>query len=281
MRGKKIVIQRLSAAACRQMRGRIVSPLLLLVCLSTACSALFLKSPQATQLAPTATAQQVPVFVDHPRPVYRVDLSVFENAGCRSNSSGTLLCEVDSPLVALGCTEGIKQPSDLLGALDPPYPIAVCRFMDGKLDTLNTEGRYIYWLPYGPGLIFVRYIIFRDGQFTVIENKDEFQGIYVPVGTADEALSYALALTNLSAYYDLRTKVGPGYQYNDGVDKVEDTYVEPAGNGFVVHLFEHDVYNNCPPFTEAVDVEVTNQGIVQEIKRVPIYWDSLEKCLER
>lgn len=95
----------------------------ILLALAVGCS-----SSTATQTFLTATTiptptPALPSFVNHPRPEVSLSFKAFENAGCPLDRSG--VCATDSPLYALGCDE-IEEPSDLLGALEPAYPIVLC-----------------------------------------------------------------------------------------------------------------------------------------------------------
>ena len=52
----------------------------------------------------------------------------------------------------------------------------------------------------------VRYIVYQEGQFRLVSTFDEFRALYAPIESADEALSYALATTGLSARYNLKVE---------------------------------------------------------------------------
>jgi hypothetical protein len=184
-------------------------------------------------------------------------------------------------LADLGCNE-IKKPSNLLGALDPSYPIVLCLVIPdlnteepGAENTLMlAEGKYFFNIG---GIVpaYVRYVIFRDNQFELIETEDEFRRVFAPIAAPDEALSYALAVRDLLAFYNLESD--PKYQYF--IDEIEDTYVEETAGGYLVHLFFYEVFGCGPHLTYAVDVEVTTQGNVKEISREAIYKDPSEDDL--
>lgn len=222
-----------------------------------------------------------PRFVNHSQPEFDVDFRVFENVGCSPDQYGFRRCEKDSPLADLGCNE-IKKPSNLLGALDPSYPIVLCLVIPdlnteepGAENTLMlAEGKYFFNIG---GIVpaYVRYVIFRDNQFELIETEDEFRRVFAPIAAPDEALSYALAVRDLLAFYNLESD--PKYQYF--IDEIEDTYVEETAGGYLVHLFFYEVFGCGPHLTYAVDVEVTTQGNVKEISREAIYKDPSEDDL--
>jgi hypothetical protein len=216
--------------------------------------------------------------VNHSQPELTVDFSVFENVGCPPDQYGFRRCETDSPLADLGCDE-IRKPSNLLGALDPSYPIALCLVIPyqnaegpGVENALMlAEGKYFFNTG---GIVptYVRYVVFRDNQFELIETEDEFRSVLAPIAAPEEALSYALAVRGLSAFYNL--ELDPKYQYF--VDEIEDTYVEETAGGYLVHLFFYEVFGCGSHLTYTVDVEVTTQGDVNEISREAIYKDPSE-----
>jgi hypothetical protein len=139
-----------------------------------------------------------------------------------------------------------------------------------------TEGRPIvnpgdesFFVVGGERQALVRYVILRDGQFELIEAEEEFRSIFAPVGSPNEALSYALAVRNLSAYYDL----APESRLEYFVEEIQDTHVEPTEDGYIVHLFDYDLFGCGPHLTYAVEVWVSTQGDVAEIRREQIFHD--------
>jgi hypothetical protein len=216
--------------------------------------------------------------VNHSQPELNVDFSIFENIGCPPDQYGFRRCETDSPLAGLGCHQ-IRKPSNLLGALDPVYPIALCLVIPylnaeapgAENARMLAEGEYFFNIG---GIVpqYVRYVIFRDNQFELVKTEDGFRSVFAPIETPEEALGYTLAVRDLSAYYNLEPD--PKYQYF--VDEIEDTYVEETAGGYLVHLFFYEVFGCGPHLTYDVDVEVTTQGYVKEISREAIYKDPSE-----
>jgi hypothetical protein len=172
-----------------------------------------------------------PQFVNHPRPEVNVDFAVFEDVGCppRDGEYGQYSnrrCEADSPMVALGCDEIRRDNS--LGGLEPAYPIAECVLSpyyaeepSAEIGQIIAEGQYLF--SRGASMPqFIRYVIFRDDQFELVETRAEFRSVFTPITTPEEAYSYALVLTNeLSVRYNL--EYDPKYEYF--VDEIEDTHV--------------------------------------------------------
>jgi hypothetical protein len=64
-------------------------------------------------------------FVEHPQPAFTVDITPFGRAGCDLDpATGIISCLADSPISQMGCQ--YLRSSDLLGGLDPGYPIVGC-----------------------------------------------------------------------------------------------------------------------------------------------------------
>jgi hypothetical protein len=166
--------------------------------------------------------QSKPKFINHSQPNLPVPLAF--DVGCPKDDYGSRPCISNNSLAALGCDE-MQAPSSLIGGLHPSYPIAVCQVRPRPDQTKETQaeiekGLYFY---YTGGLFgsYIRYIIVQDDAFRLIKSEDEFRDIYAPIETSEEALSYVLAVKNLSAYYGLAYT--PGYKYE--IDTIEDTYV--------------------------------------------------------
>ncbi|MCC6500399.1 MAG: hypothetical protein IT313_09060 [Anaerolineales bacterium] len=197
-----------------------------------------------------------PKFINHPAPDLAVSFEPFNDTGA---------------LAALGCDE-IYPPSNLLGGLEPPYPIATCAIHPGEgtaeLQAEIESGQFIY---YTGGLLgnFVRYVVHKDGEFVLLKTEDDFRKMFAPVESPDEALSYALAVRNLAAYYGIQYI--QGYKYE--VDTIEDTFVSSEADGYLVHLFYDQVFGCGPHWTSTVDAHVSVEGNVDEVGGEAIFRD--------
>ena len=193
--------------------------------------------------------QSKPEFINHPAPNLALSMDVFFD---------------DALLRDFGCQD-IQAPSRLIGGLDPAYPIAICAIqpMPGETnEELAAEiesGQFFY---YSGGLFgsYVRYIIYQNGEFVLIKAEEDFRKVFAPIESPDEALSYVLAVKNLSAAYGLQ--YDPAYAYE--VDTIEDTYVTSDADGYLVHLFHDQAFGCGPHWTSEVDVHVSVEGIIQE-----------------
>ena len=233
----------------------------------------------------TLSGCQGPQFVNHPRSKISVDFTVFEDVGCPPRDGeysqySNRRCEADSPMVEIGCDEIRRDNS--LGWLDPAYPIAECIVSPyyaedpmAEIGRILDEGRYLF--SQGASMPqFVRYVIFRDDQFELIETRAEFKRVFTPITTPEEALKYTLVLTKeLSVRYNL--EYDPKYEYF--VDEIEDTHVEEIAGGYLVHLFSYNMLGCGPHYTSAVDLEVTTQGEIKKVNSEAIFKDPAEDDL--
>jgi hypothetical protein len=115
--------------------------------------------------------------------------------------------------------------------------------------------------------MLVRYVIAVEGEFRLVKNADEFQAVFAPVESADEALSFAISLANVYALYGL--KVDWKYRYT--VSALEDTYVDTTEGGYIVHAFDYQFFGCGLHYYYAVDVKVKSDGNVAELTRTKIY----------
>jgi hypothetical protein len=151
--------------------------------------------------------------------------------------------------------------------------MAVCTYMpyyrSDVADPHNIPQSEYFFNIGGPMPELVRYVIFKDGNFQLIKNPDKFRSVYAPVDSPDEALSFALALADVYAQYDLKFNL----KYHYEVKTLEDTSVETAGDGYIVHAFDYQFFGCGPHYYYGVDLNVTPDGRVEEISRTPIFRD--------
>ena len=208
-----------------------------------------------------------PKFTNHPRPsLPALDTSPFLDAGCENG-----LCPPESPLGQLGCSR-IYAPGEYLGGLQPGLPVNLCA-VDGIQMPLQA-GEYFY----NDGCMrpeFVRYMVWRDGQFVLLKNLAGLQQAFAPVETENEAFSYAIAATGLGARFGLQYE--PGLRYF--VAEIQDTFVEKTADGYQVHLFDYQICGCGPHSHSAVDVLVTQDGQVRLLSEDVIFEDPDEDGL--
>ena len=220
----------------------------------------------------------IPKIINHPQPELKVDFSPFEDVGCPADEYGTRLCAPESGLYALGC-DRIDEPPNLMGGLTPDYPMAVCTYMPyyrpDVADPFKIPPSEYFFNIGGPMPELVRYVVFKDGNFLLIKNPDEFRDMFVPVDNASEALSFALIMMDVYPQYDLKFDI----RYRYEVETLEDTFVETTGDGYIVHAFDYQFFGCGPHYYYAVELMVTPDGRVQEKSRTKIYRDPLKDGL--
>lgn len=213
-------------------------------------------------------------IINHKKPDLRVDFSLFQNAGCKSNGYDSYDCNEQSPLFKIGCNSIAKD--DLLGGLTPNYPTVYCgHFVYQEFGIKLPPTECLTSTVRQNGADCARLVIFKDNNYLLIKNIDELKKLFAPVDSPEEALSFALAGTKNYAEYGQTRKNNYVYE----VQKLEDTYVETIADGYIVHVF-YTPGIGCGPFkTEAVAVKVTHDGQIEEINRTPVYRDPANDTL--
>ena len=243
-------------ATGREMQKKILGWLIVGVLLMPAC-----------QLA----ALNLPSVKNHAQPELGSGPTAFDDSSCQEQY-GRWVCAPQSALGQIGC-EQIRPPGDVLGGLQPAYPIRACLVLRDASQRL-AEGEFVY----RDGCLmgeYIRYVILADGQFRLLKSLADLQQAYAPIETEAEALSYALAASGLGVRYGITAQRDLRYF----VDQLEDTYVETLPQGYQVHLFDYKLCGCGPHPTYAVEVLVTSDGQVQELSREKIYEDPAEDKL--
>ncbi|MFZ5858723.1 MAG: hypothetical protein ACOYZ6_17980 [Chloroflexota bacterium] len=209
---------------------------------------------------------ETPEFISHEKPILIVDAPTLESVGCPpADQSGISFCTDSSELKSAGCFS-VFAPDSLLGGLSPAYPLLICA-MDGN--------KYLYksgcLVNLSLGLV-----VYKDGIYHLIDSESKLRKIYAPIETENEALSYALAGTGLSAYYNL--SFSDEYEYY--VDRIEDTYVFKDGRDFLVHLYDYRLCGCGQHETYIVEVRVTRTGYIKQIRKELVYRDINWSCID-
>jgi len=220
-----------------------------------------------------AACQTQPKIINHNPPSLSVSFSKFQEMACPLDENGNLNCGSGHPLSGLDC-DNILEPPSLFGGLDPSYPIAICQvdlIYGNSNDETKAEidaGEYFY---YAGGLSgkYIRYAIFRNDEFLLLKSEKEFRDAYAPIESPEEALSYVLAVTNLSAYYGI--VLDPASEYV--VDTIEGTFVTTTSDGYDLLLYSYAAFGCGPHWTSAVLVHVSGAGIIQELSRTQVFRD--------
>ena len=210
----------------------------------------------ACLLAGCAVSQKVSV-TEYPPLDWAINAQRLEQTGCTAS-----LQQACPELTALGCDE-IHGPRFHLGGLQPPYPVMECIHEGGE-----PPNRAYFRQPAGLDTRYRSYAVFQDGKYRLVIKRSEFQAIFAPIESKEEALSYAMAMTSLSARFDIDPAASVDYL----VDEIEETHAEETPDGYLVYLFDADRAMGCDNHAfYSVNVLVTRDGEVREVKREEIY----------
>jgi hypothetical protein len=227
---------------------------------------------KSTQSSMPNKSPQLPKLINHPRPNLQVNLAAFLKAsGCQTGDALEMVgCE--NLRAKMGCDKLI-QPDPLWGGLAPAYPMALCLIVpnarqypkspkDAKklaleiIKGIEKEG-YFTREP-GKETRYTRYVILQDGQFKLIKNIEELQQVFAPIESSLEALSYALMVTQLKAYYG--QKLNPTYRYY--ADVIEDTHVVDTKEGYNMLLYSHKTFGCSSHPVSTTSVTVKTNGMI-------------------
>ncbi len=195
--------------------------------------------------------------IDYPPVDWSIGVERLAKTGCMG-----VLQENCAELIRLGCDE-IGVPFFYAGGLQPPYPIGECVH---RGETPPNPGYFRQ--PQGLDTRYRSLVVFQEDGNRLIIKRSEFREIFAPIDSAEEALSYAMAVTSLTADFSIDPNANEDYL----VKVIEETHVEESEAGYVVYLFDFDRRMGCDVHTHfAVNVLVTREGDVQELKREAIY----------
>lgn len=189
-------------------------------------------------------------IIEHTPPDLKMDNNYFSQQGCFTdlNCSPEGFQQPDPPVTI------IRKPSDMLGGLTPSLPIAV-----GSTVLYRDE-------PEIPAVYanrcmrnqFIRYLVRIDNETILVDSVESMARLYAPIDSSEEALSYAIATTGYSALYDLSSIKKP-VVYSD---PLEETHVQQAEGGYIVHLFDTYLCGCGPHITQSIDVTVYTDGTI-------------------
>lgn len=200
-------------------------------------------------------------LIQHPAPDIKVDHSYFEKLGCFNNTTclPENLRNLEHPI------DYISRPIDLLGGLEPSLPLAVANtngfIAEDELPSVYVNSCLIQQ--------YVRYLVLVNDEIRLIDSQEKLADLYAPIESENEALSYAIAATGLSAVYDLPEKTNMKWY----TDKVEETYVTESGGGYLVHLFDTFLCGCGPHVVRSVDLIVSTDGSITFSDAVDAYSD--------
>lgn len=188
--------------------------------------------------------------IKHPPLELTIDNSYFTDLGCDYDPSCLPkdLQQLEHPIGM------VLYPSDLLGGLDPAYPLVVA----STVVHYGEEELPAVYINKCLGDQYIRYVIAVEGKTRLVDSIDQMAELYAPIESENEALSYAIATTGFSAVYDLHKLPRPKFYMNP----IEETYISEKEGAYLVHLFATYLCGCGPHINRAVDVTVQKNGTI-------------------
>ncbi len=200
--------------------------------------------------------------IQHPAPEIKMDHSYFENLGCFNDPAclpDNFRDLLDYPI------DYISRPNDLLGGLNPSLPLAVAR-----TNGFNAEDEFpAVYINSCMIQQYIRYLVLVNGELQLIDSVEKLAAIYAPIESENEALSYAIEATGLSALYDLDQSPN----LKRFTDTLEETYVSKQDGGYLVHLFDTFLCGCGPHIVQSVDLVVSTDGSITFSDAIDAYSD--------
>jgi hypothetical protein len=229
----------------------------------------------ATTLLGTEGTTQ-PEVIKHDKPDLPANTQPFIAAGCSGDNLFVMDCVADSPLFELGCD--FLSVNALSSALNPPYAVAACvrRWETGEPIDPSMFKQTGCLLP-----LYQSTVVSVEGEFRLVNDPADFQELFAPIESANEALAFAVLVSGLNARYGMDSwEIGEDSPYNFRVDRLEDTHVIETDEGFLVSLFS-DAEPACGCGTHTIyqrDMLVRADGQVEIVNTTPVY--DFEACID-
>ena len=192
-----------------------------------------------------------------------VDRAPLLKLGCKVTGDA-LVCGTPSTPKGEGITCGeYSQSNDLLGGLAPRAAITACDILsrgDGGKGIYRTGCRLSTWH---------RYVVADGKALSLLDTREAFVKRFAPVETPEEALAFAVALTDSKALFKIELPKDAEVFFKT----IEPTSVEPVAEGFKVRLYGYQ-FCGCGPHNHlAIDYLVTRAGEVRELASAPAWID--------
>lgn len=198
---------------------------------------------------------------EYPVPEFTMDNSRFTELGC-----------FESPDCLPDSLKSIEHPIDWIypldntyGGLDPQLPMAQAGNMSFNNDTVipsvYTEGCM--------GTYYVRYLVEIDGEIIMVDSAEGLQNLFVPIESEDEALSYAIAVTGLTAVNDLNMHP----LYKRYTQPLIESHAAFDGEQFTVNLYDTYLCGCGPHIVTMTTVTVQQDGTFSKSDPVNAYSD--------
>ncbi|PLX06950.1 MAG: hypothetical protein C0596_12480 [Marinilabiliales bacterium] len=165
---------------------------------------------------------------------------------------------------------GIYSVPSYYGGLSPMYKMASVYQQidyDYEGDCLNFSG--------GMMPLCVNILIFKGGEYNIIDSKDELRETFAPIESEEEALSYVCAYTNTYPMYEFDLP----FRYRRYVWKLYKSHAKKVEGGYEVLTYDYQTFGCGPHNHYSIVSFVDFNGNVSLLKQKKVYADPLEDGL--
>lgn len=164
----------------------------------------------------------------------------------------------------------IDEAPNSYDGLNPKYPmvnLTIDHSNGYELDGLVKYG--------GFGIYCKNIIIEKNDEFILIDSKDEFQNLFQPIESEEEALSYVSIMTFTQVKYDF--SINESFRFY--VDDLNKSYAEETDGGYITMTFDYDTFGCGPHSHYYVKHFVDYDGNISLLEKQRIYEDPSEDYL--
>ena len=223
---------------------------------------------------PATPVEATPQFIPYPPPA---DLAgnaqdLLNQAGCKLDNHKAY-CAQDSPLSRFNCHSRVADPSWIAFPTMPD--ISLVGECGTEIDYRETAPEDLYI----QGCAFrskAGYIFKIKDEYVLVNTIEQMKALFVPIGSATEALSYAQMMTGLQAYFAL--------SFDDSLlylqASIEGTHVTEIEGSYFMNLY-HTRGCGCEPWmTSEVMIQVDRDGTITWKSAIPVYFTTGFGCAD-
>jgi hypothetical protein len=199
----------------------------------------------------------------------KVDITPFLEKGCKlvkksEGKFGSLDCSAIGLEKRFNCEALTGAPNEL-GGLSPSLPIIECWIRPGgnppEMQGIESVGCLL--------CRYIQYIAYINGEFQKIDSKEAFTSMFAPVSSPEEALGFAIALTDLHPKYDSKIPEDMIVETTE----IHPTFIEKSGENHLVNLFGFDACGCGPHWFYSMQATVSKEGVITVDSRKNLYRD--------
>lgn len=211
---------------------------------------------------PLQVLDHTPAFIDTPPLLRSEDLTAaLAKAGC-ARDGRSITCAQGSPWLEFGCELYLMPDAGNKGV--PPGMLLLAQCLTPEVEG-EDRGDYLF----RTGCAFrnnVAYIVEEPDGYRLISTLEELQDLWQPIETPEEALTYAVLMTGLSATHHFTAQ--PELLYFK--DPLEGTRVILEDDHYLINLFHYETCLCEPWVNSEVFLSVDRQGELSWLYALPI-----------